>query len=201
VLALVLGLVAIGVPLLIASALSDSESTQLVGSGLPASETRELPPFTSIDLAGAGAVTVQVGGAQSVVVMADDNLLANVTTSVQDGELVIATRGSFTTTTPMTVAVTMPSLDELALSLSGSGLVRATGTVERLDVTLAGSGDAELAGLVARDVQALLSGSGRIVVHATGTLDASLPGTGTIVYTGSPQVTQSVAGTGTITGS
>lgn len=59
---------------------------------------------------------------------------------------------------------------------------------------------AQLEQLVARDVHAVLSGSGRIVVHATGKLDASVPGTGTILYSGNPaHVKTSISGQGTIT--
>jgi hypothetical protein len=78
--------------------------------------------------------------------------------------------------------------------------VRASGTVTGLDVSLGGSGDAQLGQLAARDVHAVLSGSGRIVTRATGTLRASVPGSGTIVYTGNPgHVTTSITGSGTIT--
>ena len=102
----------------------------------------------------------------------------------------------------MTVEIGMPSLRALTLSgsggisagsvqaqrlsvaLSGSGLVRASGTVTRLDVTLDGSGNAQLEQLAARDVHAVLSGSGRIAVHATNTLHASVPGSDTIAYSG-----------------
>jgi len=218
--AALLALVAIGGALVLGNLFeSSSTSEPVVGSAVTATETRAVPPFTSVELAGGNSVTILVGDAQSVVVQADDNLLANVTTTVRDGRLVIATTGSFTAMTPMSVALTMPSLEGLALSgsgtiaadgirtsalavaLSGNGLVRATGTAQRLDVALSGSGDLELGGLPGEDVRATLSGSGRIVVTATGTLEASVPGTGSIVYSGNPVVTQSISGTGTISGS
>ena len=190
----------------------------VVGSGVAATETRAVPPFTSVELAGGNSMTIQLGTSRSVVVQADDNLLANVTTKVEDGHLVVATTGSFSTLTPMSVAVTVPSLDgltlsgagsvdavgirapELTLLLSGIGLVQATGTVQRLDATLSGTGDLELGGLDAQAVRAALPGSGRIVVTAHGTLDASIPGTGSIEYSGNPRLTQSITGTGTISG-
>ena len=114
-------------------------------------------------------------------------------------------------------AVRMPSLSSVALSgsgivtaenvdakaltltLPGSGVLRAGGTVGRLDVTLSGSGDAQLAELVARDVHAVVSGSGRILVHPTGSLDASVPGSGAVMYVGNPaSVTSSVTGSGAV---
>jgi hypothetical protein len=218
--AALLALVVVGGALVLGNLFeSSTESEPVLGSAVTATETRAVPPFTSVELEGGNSVTILVGDAQSVVVQADDNLIANVTTTVEDGRLVIATTGSFTAMTPMSVALTMPSLEGLALSgtgsiaadgirasalavaLSGNGLVRATGSADRLDVTLSGSGDLELGGLQGRDVGATLSGSGRIVVTATETLDASIPGTGAIVYSGNPAVTQSITGTGKISGS
>jgi len=190
----------------------------LVGSGTAAKQARHVAAFSSVALAGSSDVIIHAGAAQSVVVHADDNLLGRVTTQVRAGTLVIGARGSFTTSSPMTVEVSVPSLQALALSgsgaltasniqgprmsvrLSGSGAVRASGTVTRLEVSVGGSGDAELGQLAARDVHAAVSGSGRIVTHVANTLQASVPGSGTIVYSGNPaHVTTSIIGSGAIT--
>jgi hypothetical protein len=81
-----------------------------------------------------------------------------------------------------------------------AGLVLVAAGVTVLDVSLAGSGDAELQQLVARDVHAIVNGSGRILVDATNTLDASVPGSGVVVYSGNPvHVTSSITGSGAVT--
>jgi Putative auto-transporter adhesin, head GIN domain len=189
-----------------------------VGSGVPASQTRELAPFHAVELAGSNEVTIRVGGEQTVVVHADDNLLNRVTTRVGDGKLVIGNEGGgFTTRNPIRVDVVVPSVDELALSgsgtidaegidvdeltvvLSGSGVVSASGRARRVEVKLNGSGDAKLQGVVAQEAHAELSGTGRIAVNATESLDASVPGTGSIEYSGNPpQVRKSVDGVGSV---
>jgi hypothetical protein len=88
----------------------------------------------------------------------------------------------------------------LSVTLSGSGVVLASGTLTRPDVSLGGSGDAQLQQLVARNVHAVVSGSGRIAVQAANTLQAAVSGSGTIIYSGNPaQVTRSITGTGAIT--
>ena len=173
---------------------------------------------SSIELAGSNNVTIRVGAKQSVVVHADDNLLRHVTTQVHGRNLVIGnTTGSFTTRSPMSVAVSVPSLAALSLSgsgtivairikaqsltvrLSGSGVIHTVGTATRLDVRLTGSGDAQLEQLVARDAHAVVSGSGRILLTATRSLDASVPGNGAIMYGGDPaHVKTSVPGSGTV---
>ena len=90
---------------------------------------------------------------------AHDNLLGRVTTQVCAGVLVIGTTGSFTTASPMSVEISVPSLQAVTLS-----------------------------------------GTGRILVHATGTLQASVSGSGAVVYSDNPaQVIRTITGTGAIT--
>jgi hypothetical protein len=187
------------------------------GSGVAATQSRVLPMFSSVDLAGSSNVIVAAGGRQSVVVHADSNLIRYVTTRVTAGTLVIGTTGSFTTRNPMSVEVSVPSLAAVTLSgsgkisvtgidaprltvtLPGSGRLDASGTVTQLDVTLGGSGLAQLDSLAARDVHAVVAGSGLIRVTATASLNAAVTGSGAIIYSGNPQVTSSVTGSGTVT--
>jgi hypothetical protein len=219
--ALILALVAVLVLVLVLVALlarGGSSSPGVQGSGAAATQSRVLATFSSLDLAGSNNVTVVVGGRQSVVVHADSNLMRNVTTRVVAGTLVIGTTGSFTPRSPMSVEVSVPSLAAVELSgsgeisvtgidaprltvtLPGSGAFYAGGTVTALDVTLGGSGLAQLDNLVARDVHAVVTGSGLIRVTATTSLNAAVSGSGAIIYSGSPQVTSSIAGSGTVTG-
>ena len=68
--------------------------------------------------------------------------------------------------------------------MSGSGALYASGTAAQLDVTLGGSGQAQLSQLMARDVHAVVTGSGLIRVAATASLNAAVPGEGAIIYSG-----------------
>ena len=197
-----------------------SSSSTDEGSGVPATQARDVAAFTGVELAGSNNVVIRVGEKPSVVVTADDNLLGRVTTEVQSGQLVIAnTPGSFSTDTPMSVEVTVPTLTVLTLSgsgnivvdgiaaerlkvdLPGSGMLTGSGTATRLDVTVSGSGTVQFTRVAAKDVSALVSGSGSIFVTATERLDATVSGDGAILYAGDPQaVTKSVTGSGAITG-
>lgn len=72
-------------------------------------------------------------------------------------------------------------------------------TAALLDVTLGGSGQAQLSQLPARDVRAVVTGSGLIRVTATASLDAAVPGDGAIIYRGNPpHLTTSITGTGAV---
>jgi Putative auto-transporter adhesin, head GIN domain len=217
ILALALVGVTIGIAYVIASNSSSSSNT-VQGSGVQVKQSRTVPAFGSVDLAGSNNVVIRVGEEQSVQVYGDENLIDRVTTDVDDTTLVIGSKpGSYSTNSPMRVEVIVPSLSELTLSgsgmvmvsgvdgprltvtISGSGVVRASGTTEQLGVTVSGSGQAELGGVEASAVQAVVSGSGAIVVTATSSLDASVPGSGSIVYGGNPSaVTKSVTGSGEI---
>jgi hypothetical protein len=193
-------------------------STVVAGSGVAASETREVAPFSAVELAGANDVTIRVGGDQRVVVSADDNLIELVTTDVRGDVLVIDSSGSFDAVTPMGVEITVPTLDDVSLSgsgaivvdggeleglavtLPGAGTIRAVGTVATLDVDISGAGEADLSQLVAGDANVDVSGAGAVLVHVTGTLDVDVSGTGSVIYTGDPdQVEQSITGTGSVT--
>ena len=201
-------------------AFGGSSSTTNEGSGVPATQVREVPAFDSVELAGANNVLIHVGEKQSVVVKADANLLDRVTTRVHSGRLVIAnTPGSFNTKSPMSVEVTLPSLnglnltgngniavtgieaESLAVSLPGNGTLTGSGNVTRLAITVSGSGSVQFTRLVADSVRATVSGSGSIFTTATGSLQASVSGSGAILYTGHPaDVTKDITGTGTIVG-
>jgi putative autotransporter adhesin-like protein len=212
-------LAAIGVILLARDVLPGSSSSSGVqGSGVAATSTRALPNFSGIDLAGSNNVTVVAGARQSVVVHADSNLLSHVTTQVKAGTLIIGDVGSFTAKSPMYVEISVPSLAGLNLSgsgnftvtgirasrltvtLPGSGDISASGSVTQLNISIDGSGDAQFSGLIAWNVDAVVSGSGSIFVTATHSLDAKVPGSGAILYSGNPShVATSITGSGAVT--
>ncbi len=189
------------------------------GSGVAATQSRSLPPFNRVDLAGTTNLVVHVGGPQSVIVHADDNLLGRTTTTVSSGRLVVGTTpGNLSPKTPMFVVVTVPSLGAVtlrgegniavtglnsrnfAVGLPGSGTITVEGNAARLAIAAAGEGTILLRQLIAHDAVAALSGDGTIMLTATHSLEATITGTGTILYGGSPaHVTRSVRGTGTIT--
>jgi Putative auto-transporter adhesin, head GIN domain len=198
-----------------------SSTASAEGSGVPATQTRHVAAFRSVELAGGNNVVIRVGQTQSVVVKADDNLLNRVTTTVESGALVIGnTPGSIKPESPMSVEVNVPSLNALTLTgsgnilvdgidtehitatLSGSGNLFGSGTATSLDVTVSGSGNVRFVDLAADNVHAFMSGSGAIFVTATDSLEASIAGSGTIIYAGNPEaVAKNVTGSGAIIGS
>jgi hypothetical protein len=196
------------------SSASDAAAKQDVA----VAQAREVPSFRSVDLAGSNNVSIDVGKRQSVVVNGDRGAVRHVTTVVVGGKLVIGnTPDQPSSKSPMRVVITMPALTALELggsgvlsatnligaplsvALSGSGIVRASGSATDVGIRLGGSGDIQLEHLVARNVAATLAGSGRILVNAANSLKASVPGSGVIMYVGQPEhVTTAITGSGAV---
>ena len=186
------------------------------GSGIKASETREVGEFTGIDVRCSANIRLHDGKEQSVTVECDDNLLELITTEVKDNKLVVTTKEPISTRIGINVTINVPQLESihisgsgdvqaedvdataLTLSISGSGDIKITGTAEKIDLNINGSGDADLSELVVQEATVQVSGSGDVVVHATDKLIATVNGSGDIRYIGEPEVQKSVSGSGDI---
>ena len=125
------------------------------GSGPTRSEARTVDAFTRVDVGNGIGVTVHVGGAQSVEVSAQENILPLIETTVEAGVLRIHSTESFTTSAEITVATSVSALD--GISVSGGSQAQIDGLhSDSLDIALSGG--------------ARLSAEGRV---AEVTLDAS----------------------------
>jgi hypothetical protein len=213
----VVALVVAGVAVALLTQYDTTKKRPIEGSGTALTEYRSLPGFTGVTVLGTNSVVIHVGSPQTLAVTADDNLVSSVKTTVESGRLVIDEPASFTTQTPMSVEITVPTLTgvvdagdgqitadgvrspTLTVELSGAGNFVGQGSVKRLTTTLSGTGNIDLSRLSSWDVYATLGGSGRIVVNVVHALHARVPGTGTINYVGNPAVVdQQVSGTGAV---
>jgi hypothetical protein len=86
---------------------------------------------------------------------------------------------------------------ESVISGSGNILVR-DGNCHKEDLFISGSGKLYIDGVVANGVEANISGSGDIKVHALNTLDAKISGSGSIYYKGNPVVNVNTSGSGKV---
>lgn len=182
-------------------------------------ETRDVAPFTSVELRGSATVDVLIGQAQSLVVEADENGLRHLRTEVRDGRLVIDTRDRafWLRDGELRVRLTVPQLDSLALNgaarasvhgfaggntsliLSGAGDLEASGTLDRVVAQVNGAGNLDLAHLSATDANVAVNGTGNIKVSASGRLDAAVNGVGNIEYLGKPRdLNTAIHGVGSI---
>jgi len=89
---------------------------------------------------------------------------------------------------------------ELALRISGSGSMRTQGTVDRLSVNVAGSGDARLGELAARQATVHNAGSGKVEASPKDSADVRISGSGDVkLLTRPADLRTKVSGSGRIT--
>ena len=152
------------------------------GNGVAARDTRTVASLTGLDVGGSMIVDVRVGGAPSLVVEGDSNLLPFVTTETRGSTLRIGTEGRLRSTTPLKVTYTVPRLTDLrsggsghvtvrglngeplSVRLGGSGVTRLSGEVAELDAKVSGSGKIEAGELRARSLNVDVSGSGGMIL-------------------------------------
>lgn len=89
--------------------------------------------------------------------------------------------------------------DELEVRIAGSGNVTAKGEARRVELHVAGSGDADLGGVKADEVTVSIAGSGNATVAPKNSVEIHVAGAGDItLLTRPPNVEQHIAGSGHI---
>lgn len=181
-------------------------------------DARALTGFSAIEAAGAEQVEIAVGGAASVEVEVDDNLVGNITTRVEDGVLKIGSKGSFSTTRAPVVRITLPSLTAVSMSGSGDAEIRGlsggeltlnsrgsgrfstpSGHLDKVSLNLMGSGDSDLTKLSVTNFVVSLNGSGTARIRASEAISARVNGSGTVYYGGDARTVEvRVNGTGSV---
>jgi putative autotransporter adhesin-like protein len=186
------------------------------GSGQVKTESRQVSGFTKIDLAGSGEVTIDQGPAESLTIEADNNVLPALTSEVSDSTLKLGTKPRTTvrTRSPIRYRVTVKDLTGVSISgsgsvtakgmqlgalradISGSGTVNISGSAQKQDIQLSGSGRYEAGELTSQEVTAEISGSGEVVVSVSRALKVDISGSGRVTYSGDPSVEQDISGSG-----
>lgn len=169
------------------------------GSGPTVSEIRSVDPFTRVEVGNGIGLTVQVGGAQSVEVVAQENILRLITTAVEAGTLRIQSNESFTTTAEVTVAISVAALD--GISASGGSQAEIEGLAnDHLDIAFSGGAGLSAAGR-ATDVTLDAGGGARADLASLDvvTMSIDLSGGATAALNVSDQVTGIASGGAVVT--
>jgi hypothetical protein len=155
----------------------------LVGSGVARSESREVGAFTGIVLSIPAVVEIKMGDKESIVVEADDNLVALVETVVEEGKLRIRFKDRFNLSHSRDIKVFVVARRIESLAISGSGDIRAAALkCDKLDANISGSGDIRIGKLECGAVRVAISGSGDCSVGGKAdSLEASIAGSGDVV--------------------
>jgi hypothetical protein len=177
-------------------------------------QARDVADFTRIDNRDSVEVRLHVGEPQRVRVRAGEKVIDDVRTEVRDGTLRVTFDHDGIGGGDVVVEASVPRLT--GIDAYGSGDIRANGiaadafdvrsdgsadialegTAGRLAVDLDGSGDADLAGLAAREARVAVGGSGDANGRADERLEVEVDGSGDVRYHGDPALTQQVDGSG-----
>lgn len=180
------------------------------GSGSAKEESRSLPAFHGLEVDGAYTVRIACQKDQSVEISADDNLLPLILTEVHDGILRVTSKKSICASAPMTLTITVETLDlirssganefqvadlkgeSLEVALSGSSNMTLDGAVDRLAAKIDGASGLLARQLKSKQVAVAISGAGSAEVHASERLQGDISGVGSIRYAGNPEDRKSV---------
>ncbi|HSU37732.1 MAG TPA: head GIN domain-containing protein [Propionibacteriaceae bacterium] len=203
-------LAAAALPVLLSSCAIATQSGNLV------SESRSVSGFSAIELNGAGEVSIEQTGSESLTIEADEKFLSLLTSEVTDGTLRLGTkpnamlinrdpveyRVTVKDLTGLTITgsgnMTMPkvSTNELRSRISGSGTITVAGTADTQRVDISGSGSFRAAELATRTASVDISGSGDTVIQVSDSLDVRITGSGSVRYRGNPGITEHISGSG-----
>ncbi|MBW3590648.1 MAG: DUF2807 domain-containing protein [Actinobacteria bacterium] len=195
------------------------EGGTVIGSGVVATEEREVEDFDAVVVTGIGELRIEFTGEESLSIEAEDNILPLLTSEVSGNELVLGPRSGvgISTHEPIIYRLTVADLsaisvsgsvnvdargivgDALTVSSGGSSDIRITGRVDRLSLDKSGSGTFSARRLESAHARVEVSGSGDVVVNAADTLDVSASGSSDVRYVGNPRVNRvDVSGSGSV---
>ncbi len=158
------------------------------GSGNLVTETREVGPFTRIDVRGGANVelTVDPSLTQSVSVTYDDNVIRFIVTEVDSNTLVIDTRGSFSTTGGSRRVVVVETDDIEVITTRDGAEVTGDGVTESYRLRASDGSDVDLVDLEASSVEIDASGGTDVQVFASESITVEASGAADVEVFGSP---------------
>jgi hypothetical protein len=90
------------------------------GSGRVKEETRQIENFTNIDASGAFSIKIKVGPEPSLKILAEDNLLKMIRTTVKGNTLIVDSKKSISPRKEIRIYVTTPDLQAIECSGANS---------------------------------------------------------------------------------
>jgi hypothetical protein len=158
--------------------------TLVKGSGVAATQRRDVGTFVGIGLAAPFAVVLRAASREAIEIVADDNILPLIQTQLTGSgserslhiDLPRDTRVE--PRTPIVITVDYARLDDLSIGSSGSISASAM-KASKLDAAIGGSGKIDLAGLDAGRLSVAIGGSGTFRADGRArTLSVSIGGSG-----------------------
>lgn len=225
VLFVVLAPLAVGLILMAADGSSDGSGSEneVVGSGTVVNETRPVAGFEGVSLMSAGRILLIQGSEESLLIEADDNLMAYIKTEVRGGSLRISAEkdGEFYDLDPSRqIVFRIGVIDLTDISVLGFADIDMDSLeTDRLDLDIRGAADVEIENLTADEVRVSVPGYADIRLSGTvpgqdvswmgagdydggnlrsATVEVDLLGAATLELWATESLDLSIAGAGTI---
>lgn len=208
---------AIVVTYILTSGCSIGSLTGKRGSGVSATQTREVEAIQGISLIGSGSADISIGSPQSVSVTFDDNLIDDVITEVKNGVLKVHVEDSYSSNVGLSIKIVTESLENISVSgagtvtakdivaedfstnISGVGKIRLAGEASTLKAQISGAGSLDAEDLKTMAAGVSISGVGKANIHCSQSVNAKISGAGKINIYGNPtDVKKNVSGVGKV---
>ncbi len=175
---------------------------RITPSGKVATESRAAKGFSGIAMGVPGTLVVRQGEPAAVSIEADDNLLPEIETAVEQGVLRIRFKRKLDVAGRATIKllVTNPVIESLAVSGSGDVLSESIRS-NALQLSVSGSGDVRIARVEAQSLAVSIAGSGDVrVAGQAAELAAKIAGSGDVeaARLESKRAKVSIAGSGDV---
>lgn len=188
------------------SATGGGDGEVIVGSGILASEDREVRDFHGVVASGVGRVEIRHGTTEALRVSADDNILPLLTSEVADGLLILGVDGPFRNENDVLFEVTVRELDSLTVTgvlgvdvsgldtarfdvnIGGVSVVTAAGRADHQEIVIAGVNRYDAGDLASRTVAIDIAGLSSAMLRVSDGLTGSCIGGARIEYIGNPTV-------------
>lgn len=187
----------------------DDQET-VIGSGITASEERDVSDFRALLASGVGLIEIRHGPTESLRITADDNLLPILTSEVSDGRLILGSTAPFRTNNDIRYEITVRDFDDITVagvfgvditgldtdrftaSVSGVSGLTVAGRVDRQEVVIAGVSRYDAGQLSSRTAMIDIAGLSWAIVRVSDLLEGSVVGGATLEYIGNPTINVTV---------
>ena len=153
---------------------------KIKGDGNITTTSRSTDSYEGLKVAGSMDIKLVEGKEGDITIKGDSNLMEYIITEVKDNKLIVKTKKGYNLKSTKAIVVTVPYESISSVSLSGSGDIDNSGTIEAtdFDVSLAGSGDIIL-NVSAKNIESSIAGSGDISLKgSTDNLMTKVAGSG-----------------------
>lgn len=172
------------------------------GKGNNVTQTRSVSNFDEIELSIDADVYYVQDSFYSVEISAQQNVLSQLETKVEDGELEIEFDKRVFSHSKITITIHAPNIKELEVNGSGKIVAEHTVNASSMKLKISGSGNINLASLNTSNVESEINGSGNIKVSGgiIDTEDLEISGSGDIDISGATAKSASahISGSGNI---